>query len=48
MRGTKWLVVDRCDGTLTLVRRGEVTVRDFVRKRGITLQAGERYLAQPR
>ncbi len=48
VRGTKWVVVDRCDGTLTLVRRGEVTVRDFGLDRGITLRAGERYLARPR
>ena len=29
VRGTWWLVEDRCDGTLTRVRRGEVEVEDF-------------------
>jgi DNA-binding beta-propeller fold protein YncE len=48
VRGTKWLTVDRCDGTLTLVRRGRVAVRDFVLKKTVILRAGRRYLAQPR
>jgi DNA-binding beta-propeller fold protein YncE len=47
VRGTRWLVADTCEGTLTAVRRGEVTVRDFVRDRRIVLEAGERYLAGP-
>jgi hypothetical protein len=47
VRGTKWLVEDRCDGTLTLVRRGRVAVRDFLLKRTVILRAGERYLAGP-
>ena len=46
VRGTSWLVVDRCDGTLTVVRRGVVRVTDFRRKRTITLRAGQRYLAR--
>ena len=29
VRGTRWLVEDRCDGTLTRVVRGEVEVEDF-------------------
>ena len=29
VRGTKWLVEDRCDGTLTKVARGEVEVVDY-------------------
>jgi DNA-binding beta-propeller fold protein YncE len=48
VRGTRWLVEDSCDGTLTRVRRGVVTVRDFVRDRTIVLRRGERYLAAPR
>jgi hypothetical protein len=44
--GTKWLVQDRCDGsTLTRVRRGVVKVRDFARRKTITLRAGEQYVA---
>jgi hypothetical protein len=29
VRGTRWLTEDRCDGTLTRVRRGVVEVEDF-------------------
>ena len=46
VRGTKWTVVDRCDGTLTKVNRGEVAVRDFRRKKTITVSAGRSYLAR--
>lgn len=46
VRGTVWQVEDRCDGTLTRVRRGRVVVRDFRRKRSITLRAGKSYLAK--
>ena len=48
VRGTRWLVEDTCDGTLTRVRQGTVTVRDFVRDRRIVLRRGQRYLARPR
>jgi DNA-binding beta-propeller fold protein YncE len=48
VRGTRWLVQDSCDGTLTRVRTGVVAVRDFVRDRRIVLRRGERYLASPR
>lgn len=46
VRGTYWLTADRCDGTLTSVREGSVTVRDFVRKRTIVVRAGKSYLAR--
>jgi hypothetical protein len=39
VRGTFWLVEDRCDGTLTRVRTGRVDVRDFRRKKTISLRA---------
>jgi hypothetical protein len=29
VRGTRWLVEDRCDGTVTRVKRGQVAVEDF-------------------
>jgi hypothetical protein len=46
--GTRWLVADLCDGsTLTRVKSGTVSVRDFVRDRTITLGPGEEYLARP-
>ena len=46
VRGTKWGVTDRCDGTLTKVQRGSVVVRDFRRKKNIVLKAGKSYLAR--
>ena len=46
VRGTAWDVTDRCDGTLTKVRRGRVVVRDFRRKKNIVLTSGKSYLAR--
>jgi hypothetical protein len=46
VRGTRWGVHDRCDGTLTRVQRGRVVVRDFRRQRNILLTAGKQYLAR--
>jgi len=46
VRGTKWTVTDRCDGTLTKVTRGKVAVRDFRRKKTILVKAGKSYLAR--
>jgi hypothetical protein len=46
VRGTRWLTVDRCDGTLTLVREGTVAVSDFGLDRTILVDAGERHLAR--
>ena len=46
VRGTVYTVVDRCDGTLTRVRRGVVLVRDFRRRVTIRLRAGRSYLAR--
>ena len=46
VRGTSWGVTDRCDGTLTRVFSGQVTVRDLRRKRNIRLRKGKRYLAR--
>ena len=48
MRGTAWGMIDRCDGTLTRVTRGRVVVRDFRRKRNVTVRAGKSYLAKAR
>ena len=44
--GTKWLVEDRCTSTLTKVTRGKVSVRDFVKKKTVTVRAGKQYLAR--
>jgi hypothetical protein len=46
IRGTQWLVEDRCDGTLTKVKRGTVSVRDFKNRRTVTVRAGHSYLAR--
>ena len=46
VRGTVWDTIDRCDGTLTRVTRGVVVVRDFRRRRNITVRAGHSYLAR--
>jgi hypothetical protein len=48
VRGTVWGTIERCDGTLTVVRRGTVRVFDFRRKVTITVHAGKRYLAKAR
>jgi hypothetical protein len=48
VRGTIWLVADRCDGTLTKVRKGTVTVRDLVRKRTVIVKAPKSYVARKR
>jgi hypothetical protein len=46
VRGTVWRVANRCEGTLTHVVRGVVSVRDFRRRKTITLFTGESYLAR--
>jgi hypothetical protein len=46
VRSTDWTVTDRCDGTLTRVRRGAVTVRDLPRDRTVVVRAGQSYLAR--
>jgi hypothetical protein len=46
VRGTTWGVQNRCDGTLTRVVRGELVVRDFRKRKSITLFTGQSYLAR--
>ena len=48
VRGTVWETIDRCDGTLTKVRRGRVVVRDFRLKKNVVVRAGKSYLARAR
>ncbi|MDA0136665.1 FG-GAP repeat domain-containing protein [Solirubrobacter deserti] len=48
VRGTKWLVTDRCDTTTTRVTQGSVTVRDFVKKRNVVVRAGKSNRARKR
>jgi hypothetical protein len=46
VRGTKWRVQDRCDGTYVTVERGTVAVRDFGLRRTVVVSAGQSYLAR--
>jgi hypothetical protein len=46
VRGTDWGVQNRCDGTLTVVRRGVVAVRDFRLHKTVLVRAGQTYLAK--
>jgi hypothetical protein len=48
VRGTTWLVQDRCDGsTLFKVAEGTVWVRDFVKGILVVLHEGDSYVAKP-
>jgi hypothetical protein len=46
VRGTKWLVQDSCDSTLTKVVRGKVAVRDKVKRKTVIVRAGKQYIAR--
>jgi hypothetical protein len=46
VRGTVWLTEDRCDRTLTRVRRGVVEVRDLVKRKTVLVKAGKKYTAR--
>ena len=47
VRGTIWLVSDHCDGSTHFkVKKGVVAVRDFVKHKTVTLEAGESYVAK--
>ncbi len=49
VRGTTWLVEDRCDGsTLTKVKSGTVTVSDFVKHKKVRVKKGHSYVARKR
>ena len=48
VRGTVWLTVDRCDGTLTKVHKGVVRVHDLALRRDVLVKAGHSYLARAR
>jgi hypothetical protein len=45
-RGTNWTIADRCDGTLTRVQQGKVSVLDFTTHKTTVLHAGQSYLAK--
>ena len=46
LRGTAWDMTDTCKGTLTAVKQGSVTVRDFTLKKNKILKKGQKYLAR--
>ena len=46
VRGTAWFVEDRCDGTLTRVSQGSVSVYDKKRRVRVIVHAGHSYLAK--
>ncbi len=46
VRGTYWETINRCDGTLTTVKQGLVSVRDLHRHRSVLVRAGHSYLAK--
>ena len=46
--GTRWLVEDRCNGTLTRVKKGRVRVRDFRARKTVVVKAGKQYFARAR
>ena len=48
VRGTKWTIADRCDGTLTHDITDSVAVNDFVHHKTIILHPGQSYLAKAR
>jgi hypothetical protein len=46
VRGTIWLTKDSCNATTTVVREGSVTVRDFAKRKNVTVRAPRRYTAR--
>jgi hypothetical protein len=46
VRGTAWYVEDRCDGTLTRVSAGRVSVYDSRRRVSVIVRAGHSYVAR--
>jgi hypothetical protein len=46
VRGTTWLMEERCSGSYTKVKQGKVSVRDKRRHRTVLLRAGDSYLAR--
>jgi hypothetical protein len=46
VRGTKWLTQDTCTSTKITVKRGVVQVRDFVKRKNVTVKKGHSYVAR--
>lgn len=45
VRGTRWLTLDRCKGTLTRVSKGVVVVDDFALRRRVPVTSGKQFWA---
>jgi hypothetical protein len=45
-RAASWTTVDRCDGTLTRVTHGTVSIHDTVTKKTVVVRAGHSYLSE--
>ena len=48
VRGTAWLTKDSCSSTITTVREGIVTVRDFAKRKNVRVRAPKSYRARAR
>ena len=48
IRGTRWLVTDRCTSTTTRVTQGVVTVRDLEKRKNVIVRAPRSYTARQR
>ena len=48
VRGTEWLTMDTCGGTLTRVTEGAVSVRRIGGRRSVLVEAGEKHFAPHR
>jgi hypothetical protein len=48
VRGTTWLMEERCEGSYTKVKQGKVSVRDRRRHVTVLVRAGHSYLARTR
>jgi Tfp pilus assembly major pilin PilA len=48
VRGTTWLQKDTCSTTTTIVREGTVVVRDFAKRKNVTVKAPKHYVARAR
>ena len=46
VRGTKWFTQDTCTSTKITVKRGVVQVRDFVKRKNVTVKKGHSYVAR--
>jgi hypothetical protein len=46
VRGTKWFTQDTCSSTKITVKRGVVQVRDFVKRKNVTVKKGHSYVAR--